>query len=182
MEIISRFLQHYQEMTITISTFAKPFRFTQAEVDIFIGRDSYMLDDAGIVSRPCLTYQYGIYASPHYLKKHAMPKTPDALKHHNCLGANIAWEFKDGLHDVKGNFSGDTSAAIQSAACQNLGIARIPTFLTQHLVNEGKLIPLLEGWYAKPEQLKMYYQKLSYQPRKLKLFIDFLLEQLARLS
>ena len=107
--------------------------------------------------------------------------TPAELAQHNCLGADRSWEFSNGHQAVKGNFASDTSTVIQSAVCQSLGIARIPTFLAEHLVSEGKLVPILKKWYAKPEQLKIYYQQLHYQPRKLKLFIDFMLEQLENL-
>ena len=178
-QIFTRFLERYPDMTLTVSTFAKPFNFIQAEVDIFIGRDPYLLDLSGLVSKACLSFNYGIYASPAYLKTHPKLKTPADLIHHNCLGGKDPWLFRDGIHSVKGNFSGDIAVALQKAACQNLGIARVPTFATQHLVDEGKLVPLLEEWYAAPEQLKIYYQKLHYQPRKLKVFIDFMLEELA---
>ena len=81
-------------------------------------------------------------ASPNHLRRHAPPKTPHDLVHHNCInhrqarsGGVYSWEFgKDG-HElrvrVEGQVTLNTSCPMVEVALAGCGIAYIGEDLVQ---------------------------------------------------
>src|SRR5713101_7747691 len=153
--ILSKFLAAYPAISIEIIT-------DSGLTDIV--RDRF---DAGIrpghrVGRDMIAVRVGedarptVVASPDYLRRHPRPTVPGDLQAHNCIrlrfasGAMQPWAFEKRGKSleviVKGSLIvSDGDLAIR-AALDSVGIARLPLSLIDTLIDQGRLVPLLEDW------------------------------------
>ncbi|MDR3100267.1 MAG: LysR family transcriptional regulator [Paraburkholderia sp.] len=132
-----------------------------------------------------------IAATPAYLKKHGVPKTPADLAAHDCLyypravGSGI-WSFeKAGRRagqsrvsvTVNGPLAANNSEALRDAALEHLGIALLPDFSAQSALQARKLVVLLADWRpvgAFASQLHVVRPYGVHVPRAVTRFIEFL--------
>lgn len=177
MQWLIAFLNEYPSIQLSTRLVTSPINLSQQNIDIFIGVDRYILDTDNTIAKGILSFKYGLYASPEYLKKHQEIKTPADLKNHNCLlfREEPLWTFSDGEHHVQGNYSADTGIGLFTAALAHVGLIKAPDFMAKEWVEKKMLKPILQKWYGKADNLNIYYQKLHYQPRKIKLFIDHII-------
>lgn len=177
MQWLIKFLNNYPSIQLSTRIITTPVNLAQQNIDILIGVDRYILDASNTISKRILSFKYGLYASPQYLKKHTKIKKPADLKNHNCLlfREESHWNFSDGQHLVQGNYSADTGMGLFVAALQHVGLIKAPDFMAKEWIDKKMLKPLLQEWSGKSDNLNIYYQKLHYQPRKIKLFIDHIL-------
>lgn len=177
MQWLIEFLNSYPSIQLSTRIITAPVNLAEENIDILIGVDRYILDGSNTISKRILSFKYGLYASPQYLKAHEKIKKPADLKNHNCLlfKEEPQWNFSDGQHIVQGNYSADTGIGLFAAALQHVGLIKAPDFMVKEWVDKQLLKSLLEEWSGKADNLNLYYQKLHYQPRKIKLFIDHVL-------
>ena len=142
--------------------------------------------DPGLVARPITRARLVACASPDYLKKHGVPKSPADLVHHNCLtyaysGPKLEWRFtrRGRVQTVKvtGSLHGNNGEIICRAAAAGLGIIVQPTFLAYELLSEKKLVRILEGWEADEITIFAVYPSRQFLAPKVRSFIDFLVER-----
>ena len=171
-----KFLNKYPSIQLNTKIITNPISLSQQNIDILIGVDKYIIDQDVTLSKPLLRFKSGLYASPEYLSSHQKITKPDDLKNHNCLlfKEEPYWTFSNGQQYVQGNYSTDTGLGLFNAALEHIGLIKTPDFMAKEWVDKKMLTPLLQKWYCKSEELYIYYQKLHYQPRKIKLLIDYL--------
>lgn len=171
------FLKRNPKISFNIKTYSKPLSMIDQDLDIFIGKENYILDTASIIGRTLLKFNYGCYAAPTYIQQYGMPKKLTDLAKHNCLiyTQHNVWFFNSETIKVSGNFSADDGKTLYAAACSGLGIICTPDFMTKKFLTEKMLIPILNNILIKPDEIKLFYPKSSYQPRKIKEIIEFLL-------
>jgi len=141
---------------------------------------------AGLVARRLGPVRMVACASPAYLKKHGMPKSPEALVDHNCIfyahsSYRNDWRFKhkDGKRTVRvsGNFRSNSGDVLMNAAIEGLGIIYEPTFLTYEALRQKQLVRVLPDWEAEEFSLYAAYPSRKFLPPKVRTFIDFLAER-----
>lgn len=181
--ILSRFLAAYPAISLEIVT-------DSALTDIV--RDRF---DAGIrpghrVERDMIAVRVGedarstVVASPDYLLRHPRPKRPEDLQAHNCIllrfasGAIRHWAFERRGKSlevlVKGSLIvSDGDLAIR-AALESVGIARLPLCFVDTLIDQGRLVPLLQDWTPRSVGFFLYYPGRRQTRAALKTFIDFI--------
>jgi DNA-binding transcriptional LysR family regulator len=107
-------------------------------------------------------------ASPDYLKRRGLPRTPQELVDHVCInlrqttvGGLYAWEFeKDGRElrvRVDGQLTFNTTIPIVDAAISGYGIAYVPEDLVSSHIAEGRLALLLGEWSPRFSGYHLYY-------------------------
>jgi DNA-binding transcriptional LysR family regulator len=121
-------------------------------------------------------------ASPAYLARRAPPETPHDLRHHRCIrqrlpsGKRYRWEFaKHGEEvavDVPGALTLDDNDLMVEAAATGLGIAFIPQGFAQDLLQDGRLVIVLEDWCPWIAGPTLYYPGNRHVPSPLRAFID----------
>jgi len=178
-ERLADFFQHYPKVSCVLRTFSYPINLIDESLDIFVGIDTYIRDQGNILSRTLFHFNYSCYASPNYIKQSGCPRKINDLSQHNCIiysDRNI-WSFEKEKIKINGNFYADDGKTLFSAACQGMGIIRVPDFMAKDYVNNKTLIPLLEKEGKERETIKIYYPKMAYQPRKVKEFTAFLIDR-----
>ncbi|MEJ2310433.1 MAG: LysR family transcriptional regulator [Gammaproteobacteria bacterium] len=149
---------------------------------IRIGR----LADSTLVARRLGAFGRVLCASPAYLERHGMPRTPEELEEHQCLFyTNLEsphdWQFeRDGraLRVVtSGAFGANNGDVLCDAAVHGMGIVYMPTFIVDRALQRGQLVPILET-YTDTAPLEMFslYPARAFMPAALKLFLQALVQ------
>lgn len=184
--LIQPFLNDYPAVKLKLLLSGKQADIVSEGIDVAIRLGQ--LPDSSLVARKLAESRRIICASPSYLKAHGEPLTPDDLHAHNCLSISTSEHFnqwvlitKKGKQVIKasGNFVTDTVDALHQTALSGLGIVRLSEFMVGDDIASGRLIPLLEEHNREMQQIHAIYAHRRYVPGKVRVFIDFLLDQMA---
>lgn len=144
------------------------------------------LSDSNLVARRLGRLTLGNYASPAYIKRHGMPKTPaDLKKSHRVIGyATILGPRGDSFEYREGNREREIQVATRLivnstetylAAClAGLGIIQIPAFGAQEFIRSGHLVELLPDYRAAPMPVSLLYPQRRHLPRRVQVFMDWI--------
>jgi DNA-binding transcriptional LysR family regulator len=109
------------------------------------------------------------------------------LLQHDCLHYNVISEREEwtfgGLHGdetllIKAAFCCNNGEVLAEAAMQGLGITLLPDFIIEDALSDGRLVRVLEGRERAPLILSVLYPSRRHVPVKIRLFIDYVIEQL----
>jgi len=137
-----------------------------------------------------------LVATPGYLRRGPPLKSPDDLRHHNCLhypraNESPAWTFapRSGRSSeapvtvpISGSLAANNSEALRDAALDGLGIALLPDFSAQAHLQSGKLLQLLPKWrsqHAFAEQLLVIRPYTPHVPRTVAMLVKHLRQSFA---
>lgn len=148
------------------------------------------LTDSSLKARKIFELPHVVCAAPAYLEKRGKPEAVEELKQHNCLVATFApcttWHFRVGKQnvdvDLEGNWRSNNGSALITAARQGIGICWLPELYVREYIARGELIPLLEDFRADPLPVWMVYPNTRYVSTKVRMFIDYLCENLDALT
>lgn len=127
--------------------------------------------------------QYVVIGSPGYLKQRGIPQHPQELMDHDCIlfrfpgGSIFEWSFRKGKEEFsltpEGRYIVNDAHLMVSAACADVGLARVLVDYAQAELNEGKLMTLLEDWTPPINQWSLYFPSRRQMPAALRAFVDF---------
>ncbi|MEO8061932.1 MAG: LysR family transcriptional regulator [Pseudomonadota bacterium] len=142
------------------------------------------LQDSGLIARRVGEVAAALVASPDYVKTHGAPKTLEDLQSHPALMQGTeSWRFRDGEKIVvvhpQGKFKADVGFALVAAALAGLGVIVLPGFLADEHLASGKLVRLLPEFPIPEAGLYIVRPPGAHPPRKVRVLMDFLLEQFA---
>ena len=138
------------------------------------------LKDSSLVAKKLVNDKRILCASPSYIDKEGMPKTPEELKKHNCITLlNIDhWSFKNGKDTltikVGGNFRTDNGEAIRDACVYGIGITINSTWSAYKQINSGELIEILPDFpLVSDASIWAIYPSTRQLASKVRAFIDY---------
>lgn len=169
-------------------------RLSDARVDIVAdGFDIALriadLPDSSLRARRLAPVQARVVAAPAYLAQHGTPRHPADLAHHACfLYANAigAWHFRkaDGEEAVvrpAGPLITDNGDAMIPALLAGLGVARLPDFIIDRELADGRLVEILAEWSPMNIALHLLTPPSTLRPARVELVIDFLSQRFRNL-
>ncbi|WP_064607887.1 LysR family transcriptional regulator [Photobacterium sp. J15] len=136
--------------------------------------------DSRLICRPLMTMQMGLFASPEYLKTYGTVEHPDELIRHRCLaGPIVKWQFQNSFGEqrdilIPTVMNCNNSRVLRQFALEGSGITRLPSFYLKRELEEKTLVPAIKGWDITPIPVHIIYNKLHYQPERVKVLINFL--------
>jgi DNA-binding transcriptional LysR family regulator len=180
--ILSKFLATYPAISLEIITDSALTDIVRDRFDAGI-RPGHRLEQDMIAVRVGEDARPTVVASPDYLLRHPRPKAPEDLQGHNCIrqrfasGAMHRWMFEKRGKSlevvVKGSLIVSDDLSIP-AALDGVGIARLPSCLVDTLIEQGRLVPLLQDWAPPSVGFYLYYPSRRQTPAALQVFVDFL--------
>jgi len=181
--IITKFLAKYPKVKLVLILSDQVTDIIKEGIDIAIRVAP--LKDSSLISRKIGNGNVVLCANREYLKKYGVPKTPSELKHHNCitLGNNNNWTFVKGRKEyavkVRGNFQANLGEMLFQSVESGLGVAFLSLWLVYTQIKQGTIVTLLDDYEIKnqPEIYLMYPDK-NQLPRKTRVLIDFIAEEL----
>ncbi|AKF80654.1 transcriptional regulator, LysR family [Myxococcus fulvus] len=126
-----------------------------------------------------------IVASPDYVKRHGLPRSPEELGAHNRLGFSYAraiegWplEEKDTQLAVPpiGNVQASDGEALRQLALAGVGLARLARFQVQDDLDKGHLVPVLEEHNPGDTEAihVLFMSQGGHLPSRVRAFVDHL--------
>ena len=122
-----------------------------------------------------------VVASPDYLARHGVPRTPRELTAHRCIrirfpgGALYRWEFSragESLDiEVNGALTVGEMPLMIHAAEQGLGLAYVYASYAADALAAGRLVSVLDDWRAQDERFYLYYPSRRLLPAGLRAFV-----------
>lgn len=150
---------------------------------------SVPIEDSSLIARPIGQVAQVLVAAPKYLEHYGTPKTPSDLTTHNCLDPSGAlfstWELTGPGGKVSVRASGrlrtNGTLIVRHAALEGLGIAILREYLVTRYLEEGSLVRVLGDYGMKQRTIHIVSQKDAYQPRRMKIFADFLAHRVSEM-
>jgi DNA-binding transcriptional LysR family regulator len=178
---VVEFLKIHPDLKIDIVLQGSPGDLIDEGIDIaiFLGA----LDDTSMVARRLATSPLVVCASPEYLDKYGIPKTPEDLINHSCLvnwaiAPRHKWQFRteSGLKiiTVSGRVQANAAHSIRIAALNGLGLVMLPTYIVGGDIERGTLKVVLEEYPLLPLDIHAVYPHRRYLSAKVRAFLDFL--------
>ncbi len=188
MPMLAGFYKKYPQIRLDLS-------FDDRKVDLV--RDGYdvairggVIADSSLITRRIYALSGVMVASPAYLKKRGVPKTPDDLQHHNIImlrfasGVPAPWSLR-----VKGklttfetpspSFTISDTEAVGDAAVAGLGISRVSLHFAWPHLQAGRLKIVLNS-YNDPgtREMVIHYPHREHVAPRIKAFVGYALETL----
>jgi len=186
--ILPAFFEAYPKIIIDLSLSDEvvDLYLERTDVAIRVGR----LPDSNLVARKIGTTKRRIVASPAYLARWGVPKTPEDLLRHNCLGfnfrrANPVWPMREGGRIVERMLSGslltNNGETIRRMAMAGVGIGRIADYHVRGPIARGELVEVLaDSAIAEADEIHALYRGAQHLPARVRAFLDFAVPRLQR--
>ena len=185
-QVLLRFQQEYPDIELDIIVSGKFLDLVDKSIDLAIRVG--LLEDSMLASRRLMDCVFQVVASPEYINKWGKPSHPKDLTQHNCLiyadsGAFHNWPFlmpggETIMVKAQGNLTCNDGYLIVDAALKGLGLGFGPSFLFNEHLNAGTLRLLLPE-YQQPTAISALYPFNRNLPRRTRILIDFLAENLS---
>lgn len=180
--VVNKLMDLYPEINIEISVDHKLVDIVKHGFDAGI-RLGEQIEKDMIAVRVGPPVKMVVVASSDYFSKHAQPKTPHELTQHQCInirfptsGGVYLWEFankgKKFSVRVDGQFTCDDTELAIHAALMGRGIACLPDYQVQPLIDEGKLIQILSKWCPPFPGFHLYYPSRRQSSIAFRLFVE----------
>lgn len=184
---VGRYQQRYPEVSVDLTLAQRiPDLLDEGyDVSVVLG---YHLPDSGLVSQRLGSIFSILCASPAYLEKHGVPKTPSDLAQHLCLrmvtpGSTFdKWNF-DGPHGIEtfvlpsAPFQVNGAEAMAIAVREGMGIAVLPTYTAMRWLRSGDLVWIMPEYTSQPMNIYALYSSREYLDAKIRTWVDFLREE-----
>jgi DNA-binding transcriptional LysR family regulator len=147
-----------------------------------------LLDDSNLVARRVATFGGALVASPAYLQKHGVPRTPEELLQHATVNRiNDDWPLlHDGkpltVHPRNSRFTADNGATLVPAVLAGLGIALMPNFLIAEHVASGAMVVVMADYPLPEAGVYVVRPPGGSAPCKVRVLIDIMAEKFAHRS
>lgn len=164
--------------------------FSDRRVDLIAeGKDLAIrigkLSDSTLIARKLAVIRTIVAASPEYIKKHGMPKTPGELAEHPELRYSYRphsrWQYSssDGTSgdiELKPKMIASNGEFLKNAVIAGLGVIIEPTFILYDDLKSGRLIPILTelNW----NELGAYavYPPTRHLSKRVRVLVEYLAE------
>jgi len=140
--------------------------------------------DERLVARPLLAWHEMTCASPAYLEQYGEPVTPQALAEHRCLlnshySGREEWLYHQ-QHEllrvrVSGPFASNHYSLLKKAALAGAGIARLPSYLLQAELADGRLRWLLRDYQTRRMPMYLVHPYQGGLPKRTQVLADYLI-------
>lgn len=150
------FIENYRQIKLDLDFSSRRVDILAERYDLAIRMATKLPDDTTLVARPINILSGGLYASPLYLDKYGLPKTPQDLESHigiylaDSAGDPQQWYLETSSDSWHGSPQGTVMAnsvnMIKLLATQGIGIISIISNLVTECLAEGSLIRILADW------------------------------------
>ena len=186
--VMRDFLTRYPELQLDMRLDDRKLDLVEEGFDVAIRIAD--LADSSLVAVRLGTCRHVVCASPAYLQTFGEPITPDELRNHNALSFSYQdsptqWQFTatDGRRmevPVFGNLRINNSLALREALLAGAGIALTPSFVVGPDLRAGLLRTVLTDYRLREVPIHAVYPQRRHLSPKVKAFIEFMAEHLAR--
>jgi DNA-binding transcriptional LysR family regulator len=181
---IKEFLLRYPDIEVSLVLSDDELDISMRQADVAIRLRPPTQPD--LVQRQLMSVSYLVYASPSYIKRYGMPRSPEDLDNHRLViygedaitpVSNLNW-LMDAGHSGKPRqpvLKVNNIYGIYRAVRSGIGIGALPDYMTSHAEDLVHVLPELAGpsfntYFVYPEELR--------NSKRVGVFRDFLINQI----
>jgi DNA-binding transcriptional LysR family regulator len=178
--IVSDFIDAHPHITVSLLLFDRVVDLIDEGFDLAVRIAN--LPDSSLVSRHVGDVRRMLVASPAYLSKHGIPKTPEDLKTHAIIGQTSLMPNRELRYLKAGKparitlpirFEINDAYACIGAAEQGKGITIALSYMVADALRDGRLVPVLNKFRPPPVSVNLIYAQRRIVAPKIRAFIDF---------
>jgi DNA-binding transcriptional LysR family regulator len=178
--VVADFLTVYPDIDIRIVLADRVLNLHEDAVDIAVRIGA--LPDSSLIATRIGTIRQIICGSPGYFAAKGTLKSPEELRHHDCvtfdgLMSPAGWKFViDGSPvtvAVRSRLVVNTAEAAVDAATMSLGVTRVLSYQAADALHAGRLALALEEFEPAPWPVSLVYAGQGLLPLKVRAFLDF---------
>ena len=179
---LARFARTYPEIVLEVTSSYDPVDLVAGEYDAGVQIGEFIQRDM-IAVRVSKDLRLAVVGSPEYFKSHKIPRTPQDLKDHACIGFRFSsgiyrWEFEKGRKALTVNPQGpatfDDPDLVVQAVLNGVGIATTVEQPLSEMIAKGRLVQVLKDWCPTFPGYFLYYPSRRNQPAALAALINTL--------
>ena len=183
---LPEFLETYPDIRLHIAEAHQPLDMIRDGFDCILRAGD--LADSSLIAKRVATLERGTFASPAYLERFGIPKTPDDLAGHRMVGllspdtSQIAPLVfcTDGVPRRMTLPAAITVTGAETnvaSACQGLGLIQAPRYRTKSEVEQGILVEVLADHPPSALPVHILYAPTRQLSPRLRVFVDWVAEQ-----
>ena len=190
--LISRFVRKHPQVEVQLQLSVNPPPLTDDSFDVCIRFGAP--PDARVIARYIAANRRLLCASPAYLAKHGIPKVPNDLTQHNCIGirqgeeAHGVWRLASGrgksatTESVKtrGNLTTNDGEIAVNWALEGHGILMRAEWDIERYLRNGRLVHVLPQYYTPDADIHAVYPQRHQLSTRIRTFVDLLSESFER--
>ncbi len=190
--IVSEFSQSYPDVKVDLLLVDRVVNLVEEGMDVAvrIGR----LSDSSLVAIPVGQVRRVVCASPQYLRRHGIPRTPQDIRTHRCITfSNMAprmpkdeWPFRMGRRNVTIPITAVISCnQIEGAldACRSgLGLGMFNSYQVASSRKAGELRYVLEEFETSLRPVQIVYPHSRLLSTKVRAFVDLCVDKLRQIK
>jgi DNA-binding transcriptional LysR family regulator len=179
---LAQFARSYPEIVLEVTSSNDPVDLVAGEYDAGVQLGEFIQRDM-IAVRVTKEMRLAVVGSPEYFKSNSIPRHPQDLKDHACIGFRFSnglyrWEFEKGRKALtvspQGPASFDDPDLVVQAVLDGVGIGTAMEDSLKGLIAEGLLVQVLKDWCPSFPGYFLYYPSRRNQPAALAALIDAL--------
>lgn len=186
--LLPMFLERYPGINLELKLSDTKFNIIEGGFDLALR--NYATKDSSLIGRKIADDTRILCASPNYLKTHGTPREPRDLSAHQLITFNSATPrllTSETGHEpctfpppnTNPRVICDDGASVRLAARNGVGICMNSIWNIHAELNEGSLVRVLPDYKVKDDSaIWLAYPKSNVLTAKVRVFIDFLLEQI----
>jgi LysR family transcriptional regulator, transcriptional activator for dmlA len=183
--LISKFVRKYPQVEVQLQLSVNPPPLTDDSFDVCIRFGAP--PDSRVIARHVAANRRLLCASPAYLAKHGIPKVPNDLTKHNCIGirqgeeAYGVWRLASGrgrsasVEAVKtrGNLTTNDGEIAVTWALDGHGVLMRAEWDIERYLRNGRLVQVLPQYYTPDADIHAVYPQRHQLAARVRAFVDF---------
>jgi len=180
--LLPELLERYPHVSVTLDLSDRLVDLIEERYDCAIRIGD--LADSHLIGLRLADSRRVVVASPDYLARHGVPRTPDDLLAHHCLSfdgqgnQSRGWLFRDGKGAravrVKGKLACSDGSTLHAWTLAGCGLSWRSLWEVHDDIASGKLVTVLDDYAAPPNGIFAMTAERRHLPLRVRCFIDFL--------
>jgi DNA-binding transcriptional LysR family regulator len=181
------FLDRYPKLSVDMHLDDRRVDLIEGGFDLAVTIST--LEDSSLVARRVGPCRHVVVASPDYLQRHGVPRTPEDLRQHNVITyqyqeSALEWQFrlpgeKPVSVPVSGSIQMNNSLALREVLLHGVGITRTPTFVVGEDIRAGRLQAVLTDYETAEVSIYVVFPQRRHLSPKVRAFVDFMAEHIS---
>ncbi|CAJ4365759.1 LysR family transcriptional regulator [Burkholderia pseudomallei] len=180
---LPEFLERYPQISVELGITDRAVNLIEERVDCVLRVGT--LSDSGLVARAIGDLPLINVASPAYLARHGVPRTPADLERHRLVnyaspsnGRVAPWEWVEGDEvkrvALRARVTVNSAEAYIACCLAGLGLIQIPAYDVNAHLRAGELVEVLPDLRAAPMPMTLLYPHRQHLSRRFQVFAEWL--------
>ena len=183
--LISKFVRNHPQVEVQLQLSVNPPPLTEDSFDVCIRFGAP--PDSRVIARHIAANRRLLCAAPAYLAKHGIPKVPNDLTKHNCIGirqgeeAYGVWRLSSGRGrnasteavKTRGNLATNDGEIAVNWALDGHGILMRAEWDIERYLRNGRLVQVLPQYYTPDADIHAVYPQRHQLAARVRAFVDF---------